>query len=374
MKEVSFVERQKTIVRTGVIGIIANLLLSGFKAAVGLLSNSIAMMLDAVNNLSDALSSVITIISTKLSDKPADKKHPFGYGRIEFISTSIIAVIILYAGVTSLIESVKRIVNPETPDYGTASLIVLSVAVLVKIILGLYVMRIGRSVDSDSLKASGKDALFDAAISASVLIAAVIYLIWGVSPEAYLGVVIALFIIKAGVEMVIASVSSILGERIDSTLSKEIKRSLCRYPQVSGAYDLVLHNYGPGKLVGSVHIEVPETITAVELDALERQITADICEKHGVLLTGISIYSINLSDPEVLKMHDAVIDMIMDYQEILQMHGFYLNRESKTVAFDLVISFDTKDKKAVYDDILFRLQAEYPGYTFRIALDGDFSD
>ena len=162
--------------RTSIIGIIANLALAAFKAAVGLLANSISVTLDAVNNLSDALSSVITIIGAKLSVKPADKKHPLGYGRIEYLSSMIIALIILYAGISAAIESVKKIITPETPDYSATSLIIIAVAVVVKIVLGTYVSRVGKKVNSDSLAASGKDALMDSIISASVLVAAVIYI------------------------------------------------------------------------------------------------------------------------------------------------------------------------------------------------------
>ena len=366
--------REKIIVRTSIIGILANLFLAGFKAAVGLLSNSISVVLDAVNNLSDALSSVITIIGAKLSGKPADKKHPLGYGRIEYMSAIVISVIVLYAGITALVESVKKIITPETPDYSAVALVIISVAVLVKIFLGTYVMRTGRRVKSDSLVASGKDALMDAIISTSVLVAAVIYLIWGVSLEAYLGVIISGFIIKSGIDMLRESISRILGERIDSELSKEIKSALCEYDGVSGAYDLILHSYGPDRLIGSVHIEVDESFTAPELDSLERRMTVDIYQKFGVALTGISIYSVNLSDPETDELFHAVHDEVMAYDEVLQIHGFHLNKESNWAIFDLIISFDVKDRKALLDQIVKKLQEQHPKYQFHVTLDNDISD
>ena len=173
--------REKVIVRTSVLGILANLLLAGFKAFVGLLSNSIAVVLDAVNNLSDALSSVITIIGTKLAGRKPDKKHPYGHGRTEYITATIIAVIVLYAGITSLVESVKKIIHPEQPDYGTAALVIISVAVVVKLALSFYVKKTGKAVNSDSLIASGEDARNDAVISAATLVAAVIFLLTKVS-------------------------------------------------------------------------------------------------------------------------------------------------------------------------------------------------
>ena len=367
-------DRQKVIVRTSVIGILANLFLAGFKAAVGLFSNSISVVLDAVNNLSDALSSVITIIGAKLSTKPADKKHPLGYGRVEYLSAVIIAVIVLYAGISSLIESVKKIITPETPDYSATALIIIAVAVLVKIILGTFVMRTGRKVSSDSLVASGKDALMDSIISASVLVAAVIYLIWGVSLEAYLGVVISLFIIKSGFDILRETISRILGERIDGDLSKEIKKELCSYENVKGAYDLILHSYGPETLIGSVHIEVPESMTAPALDVLERRITADIYQKYGVALTGISIYAVNLSDPETDTLFHQVEKEVLSHEHVLQIHGFTLDKSTSTAVFDLVISFDLKDRKALYDQINEELKKNHPEYTFYVTLDNDISD
>ena len=206
--------REKTIIRTSIIGISANIFLSAFKAFVGIITNSIAIIMDSVNNLSDALSSVITIVGTKLAGKPADKKHPFGHGRVEYLTALVIAVIILYAGFTACIESVKKIINPVTPDYNTASIVIISVAVVVKIVLGLYVKASGKKVNSDSLIASGQDALMDSIISASTIIAAVVFLIWHISLEAYLGVLISFAIIKAGIETLRETISKILGERV----------------------------------------------------------------------------------------------------------------------------------------------------------------
>lgn len=367
-------DRQKVIVRTSFIGILANLFLAGFKAAVGLIANSISVVLDAVNNLSDALSSIITIIGAKLSTKPADKKHPLGYGRVEFVSAVLISMLVLYAGITSLIESVKKIITPEAPDYSAISLIIIAVAVVVKIVLGTYVSRTGKKVNSDSLIMSGKDALLDSIISASVLVAAIIYLIWGVSLEAYLGVIISGFIIKSGVEMLLESISRILGERIDEDLSRKIKQELCTYDGVSGAFDLILHSYGPDQLIGSVHIEVSDTMNATALDVLERRMTAEIYQKYNVALTGISVYAVNLSDPETDNLFHQVHDEVMEHEHVLQMHGFTLDKSTSTAVFDLVIGFDVKDRKALYDQIIAEIHEKHPDYRFYVTLDNDISD
>ena len=256
----SEISREKTIVRTSVTGIAANVFLAAFKAVIGLTSHSIAIVLDAVNNISDAGSSLITIVGTKLAGREPDKKHPFGYGRIEYLSAMIISVIVLYAGITSLVESVKRIVRPETPDYSAVSLVIVAVAVVVKIVLGRYVKGVGVRVNSDSLINSGEDATLDSVISASTLVAAGVFLIFKISLEAWLGAIIAIVIIKSGIEMLRETLSQILGERADAELARSIKATVTGYPEISGAYDLVLHNYGPDAYNGSVHIEVPDTL------------------------------------------------------------------------------------------------------------------
>ena len=215
--------RDKVIIQTSIIGILTNILLAAFKAVIGIMSNSIAVTLDAVNNLSDALSSIITIVGTKLANKLPDKKHPMGYGRIEYLSAMIVAGIVLYAGITSLIESIKKIFHPETPDYSLTSLTIIAVAVVVKIVLGKYVKAQGKKVNSGSLVASGSDALFDAVLSASVLISAIIFILSGWSLEAYVGAVISGFIIKSGIEMMTETLDEILGTRADKEITGKIK-------------------------------------------------------------------------------------------------------------------------------------------------------
>ena len=220
-------ERERVIVRTSIVGIVANVLLVAFKAVVGLAANSIAIVLDAVNNLTDALSSVITIIGAKLAGKKPDKDHPLGHGRYEYLSAMVIVAIVLYAGITSLVESIRKIIEPEVADYSIVTLVIVAAAVIVKIVLGRYVSAKGKQVDSGSLVASGKDALFDAAISTSVLAAALIFLATGISLEAYVGVIISIVIIKAGIDMLRETLDDILGHRPDPDLARGIKRTVC---------------------------------------------------------------------------------------------------------------------------------------------------
>ena len=375
MKDLSTetVIREKTIVRTSIVGIVTNVLLVGFKAFVGLMSNSIAIILDAVNNLSDALSSVVTIIGAKLGAKQPDKKHPLGYGRIEYLSSMIVAALVLYAGITSLVESIKKIIRPEAADYSTVTLVIISVAIIVKLILGMYVKKQGKKVNSGALVASGSDALFDAILSASVLASAIVYLVWGISLEAYVGVVIAGFIIKAGVEMMIETLNDIIGKREDAETTKELKRVVCEEESVLGAYDVTLFNYGPNKNYGSVHVELPDTLTVDEVDRITRRIQTNVFHKTGVILTGIGVYSHNTSNDEAAQMRNRIQETVLSHEWALQMHGFYADTEQKTLRFDVVMSFDV-DRKEALETLCSEVTALYPEYEVLIVPDVDVAD
>ncbi len=365
--------REKTIVKTSVIGIVTNLFLVGFKAFVGLVSNSIAVILDAVNNLSDALSSVVTIIGAKLGAKQPDKKHPLGYGRIEYLSSMIVAALVLYAGITSLVESVKKIIHPEAADYNTAAIVIISVAIAVKLILGMYVKKQGKNVNSGALEASGSDALFDAVLSSSVLASAIIYLIWGISLEAYVGVIISGFIIKAGIEMMIETLNDIIGKREDAEATKELKEIICEEDAVLGAYDVTLFNYGPNRNYGSVHVELPDHLSVDDVDRITRKIQTDVYHKTGVILTGIGVYSYNTSDDEAAQMRNAVQQTVLAHDWALQMHGFYADTEKKTLRFDVVVSFDA-DRKEALKTLYGEVNALYPEYEVLIVPDVDVAD
>ena len=244
--------RNQGIVRTSVIGIIANLFLVVFKGAVGLASNSIAILLDAVNNLTDALSSVITIIGARAAAKEPDREHPLGHGRIEYLSALLVAALVLYAGLSSLVESVKKMLHPETPQYSAVGLVIIAVAVLVKILMGQYVKHRGKQLNSDALVASGSDASFDALLSASVLASALIFLRTGISLEAYVGTLLSVMIVRSGYGMVRDTLDEILGKRPDTELVRKIRALIMEEQVVIGAYDLFITDYGPERRYGVV--------------------------------------------------------------------------------------------------------------------------
>lgn len=366
-------ERNRAVFRAGYVGIATNIALAGVKAFIGLAANSISVVLDAVNNMSDAVSSVVTIIGTKFASAEADMDHPLGHGRIEYLAALTVAGLILWAGITSLVESAKKIADPVTPEYSLSALIVIAVTILVKIVLSRYVKRTGIRVKSTSLVAAGTDAGYDAIISASVLASAIFFTATGISLEAWLGLLIALFIIRSGIELITETLNDILGKRTDAALSKDIKSAIKEEPQVLGAYDLYIFNYGPGLDYATVHIEIPDTMTAHEIDQLERKITVSIKKKFGIILTGIGIYAVSSSDPEIMAMRESVGKAVLAHKYALGVHGFFADIRGKEIAFDAVIDFSVNKSEAVRE-LTGEIEKLYPGYTVRINPDCHITD
>lgn len=364
--------REQIIVKTSIIGIITNLFLAAFKAAVGLLSNSIAIILDAVNNLSDALSSVITIIGAKLAGKLPDKKHPLGYGRIEYISSMLVCAIVLYAGITAFIESVKKILHPEEATYSWLTLVILVVAILVKLALGRYVKAKGTQVNSGALIASGSDASFDAILSASVLASALLFLWFHISLEAYVGVAISLVIIKASMGMLTETLNDILGQRPDSKLVAQVKKIIQAEPLVHGVYDLMINNYGPNKNYASLHLELDDSLTVAQVDELTRKIENNVFRETGIILTGVGVYAFNTSNQAAAQIRNEVQKIVLSHDWVLQLHGFYINLEKKTLKFDAVISFEVARQEALAT-LTQEVHKAYPDYDVQITPDVDIA-
>lgn len=367
-------KREKTVIKISIISILSNIVLAGFKAFVGLLANSIAIVSDAVNNLSDALSSIVTIIGTKLAGKAPDKKHPYGYGRIEYMTSLIVSEIVLYAGIKALTESVKKIIHPEVADYSTLTLAIIIVGIIVKFILGLFVKKKGKEVNSDSLVASGTDAFNDAILSMSVLASAIIYLFFNISLEAYVGVLLSVFIIKTGIELIKEAVDNMLERRVESGLARNIKKEVLKEENVKGAYDLVLNNYGPDKYLGSIHIEVPDTLSVADVDKISRNITKNIMNKYGVILHTIGVYSINTKDEKIIEIQKNIHNIVFSHKGILEMHGFYIDEQEKTISFDIIIDYNIKNREELYERIYNEIQEKYKEYKINIVLDVDISD
>ena len=361
--------RNTVIVRASVFGIIGNVVLAALKALLGVAAHSMAMVMDAVNSLSDALACVITLAGTKLSAKKPDKRHPLGYGRVEYLSSMIIAVLVLNAGITALVRSIKGILNPVTPEYSVWALVVIAVSIAGKLVLGRYLKRTGKQAESGALTAAAEEAMHDSLLSAAVLACALLFLLTGINLEAWVSVVISAFIIKSGIEMVLESGGDILGGRFDSELMRSIRQTVREDDEVLGAYDLILHSYGANRLLGSIHVAVAASMTAPQISRMSRRITERVLAKHGVILEGISVIA---SDPAYDDMRDQIIQILLRHDGIVNVHGFYADEERKLAGFDLVLDYGMKNRQEVYHAICEEVSAAFPDYPMQINADVDF--
>lgn len=366
--------RSRQVIRVSAIGIATNVLLAAFKLVVGLVSNSIAIVLDAVNNLSDAASSIITIVGTHLAQRTADRDHPYGFGRVEYLTTIIIAALVLWAGVTSLVESAQRILHPEPASYTAVALVIIVVAVVAKFLLGTYVIGWGKKLGSASLVASGTDSKMDSILSASTVAAALVTLAFGVSIEAWVAAAISLFIVKAGFDILRETVGKLLGERVPTELSHQVKAAVASVPEVIGAYDLFLGDYGPDRLMGSIHVEVADSMTAAQIDTLTRAIQQQVFTQTGVLLHTVGVYSHNTTAPESQVLLGQLKAVVLTHPEVKELHGFYVDEKNKQLRADVVISYDAEGRQQLFSRLCREAQAAISGYEVSLTLDADISD
>jgi len=362
--------RERRITRTSFLGIASNVLLAGFKAVFGLAAGSVAIVLDAVNNLTDALSSVVTILGVKLARRPPNAKHPFGYGRIEYFSAVAIASLVLAAGAGAFVESVRKIVRPEAPDYGAATLVVVAVAVVAKFLLGRYVSAEGRACNSEALAASGADATFDALVSSATLAGAGAMLLFGVNLDGWIGAGISLFIVKAGIEMLSGAVAHILGRRPDADVARPIREAASKVPGVIGVHDLILHNYGPDSAVGSLHVELDGSMSAADAYRTTHAVQAAVFEKFRVVLT-VGIYAI---DPARRAERELVARVAEAHPGVMGVHGLFFDDVARTVYFDVLCDFTVRDRPALREALVAELSPHFPGRTISIVLDADYAD
>ena len=367
--------REKKILHASMVGIVSNIALCGAKAAIGILSNSIAIVLDAMNNLSDALSSVLTFAGIRLAGRPANRNHPFGFGRFEYLTTMTIALIILATGVFSLVQSFRKAVDPEPSEYTWVGLAVLAAAVAAKLAMSRYFRKSGEAAASETLKVTASDALFDAVITAATLTAALVSVFFGdVAPwlDGVLGIGISAVIIRAGFKMVMSPLDRLLGERVDHALIEKLKKEISADSEVKGVYDVIIHDYGPGRKLGSVYIGVEDTMSAHEIQDLTRRIQSRILGRYGILFT-IGVHAMNWKDPASRVMYDRIMDMLKRTPGVIEVHGLYIDPKDRTISFDVVVDFNVKDLEGFRRKLVSEVRDCYPDYRSDVVIDYDYS-
>lgn len=359
---------------SSLVGILCNILLFGAKMLIGILAHSIAITADAVNNLSDAGSSVITLIGFKLSAKPADKEHPYGHARIEYITGFIISIIILLLSFELIRSSVEKIIHPEPILFSAVTVAVLALAILAKLWLGLFYRKMGRIIQSTALGAASADCLNDVLATGAVLAAALFAGLTGIQIDGYMGLAVALFILFSGIGLIRKTLSPLLGEAPDEELVRRIEEKLKSYDGVIGFHDLVLHNYGPDRCFATVHLEVP-----AERDILESHHIIDAIEKD--FSTEMNIQMVIHMDPvvtgdEQLDRLKAVVDgIVKDIDPELSMHDFraVLGKQHVKLIFEVTVPPSFKaDNEELINRIRQAIQRYNPQYESVITLDRNY--
>ena len=267
----------------------------------------------------------------------------------------------------------KKIFDPTEPSYTTTTLVVIVVAIVVKLILGQYVKRKGDQLKSDALIASGSDALFDAVITLATLISAGVMLLWGVSLDGILGALISIVIIKAGIEMLASPVNELLGTSISAEFTKQIQKEVSDFEGVHGVFDLILHNYGPDVKIGSLHINVYDTMSAHEIHGLTRKITTKMYERHGIIMT-VGVYAVATGENRRAELQTKVMQTLAGHQDIVQVHGFYYSEKDNMLSVDVVPDISIHDDDAFASQLTNDIQPLVPGMQVVIVVDHNYSE
>ena len=358
--------RNNTIIRFNLIGIIMNTILSIFKIIIGNLYNAHAVALDGVNGFSDAMSYLLSIVSSLLNKKGASKNLPLGYGRIEYLFSMATTILVSYVGFRSIIESVDSIIHPhEAPEYNIIIVIVALVSFFAKSLFGLLLRKNGEKLNSIAMIMSGTDSICDSLVSIAILAAIAVLKLTGVDIEHYVCIIISLLIILTGLKMLGECMNKILGGRVDPEFKKQITNMIIQEPEVQNVSNLIIHNYGENVYVGSVDIEVDQDMRAIRITELSRRLISK-AEELGLKLTSVGIIATNITDKRADEIYDRLVDKVIHSEGISRINSFSVDFKKKQMSFYIVVDYQIKDKEATKEKFLEEVKQMYPDMDIEI--------
>jgi cation diffusion facilitator family transporter len=363
--------RDGTVIATSALGIMVNILLAAVKIVVGVLTSSIAIISEGINNATDSASSLITIVGTKLSGRRPTAKHPFGYGRVEYLTSLIIAILILITGAELLISSVKLVIKPAAISISYVSLMIVAVSAVVKLLLGSYTMKKGRDVSSGTLVAVGKDCRNDSVVSAVTIASALVFLLFHYSVDAWAGIVTSGFILKSGWDVLSETVGLLLGEPADRELADKIYSLIRRTPDVINAADMMLHNYGPDYYSGSVNVEIDHEKTIGEVYAIIHDLQLRIMREYGVVMV-FGMYAVDTDDPAQRELRRVIARFVAAYDHVVSYHALYLPPDCRQVYCDLVVDYEFDDREGLEAAFRNVIEQKYPGYEIILTIETQY--
>ncbi len=363
--------RQGVVMATSAVGIIVNVLLASVKVAIGVLANSIAVISEGINNATDSLSSVITMVGAKLSNKRPTKKHPFGYGRIEYITSLIIAGLIIATAVELLKSSIKLIIEPQDLTVNTLTLIIIAASALVKLWLAWYTIKKGKQVNSGILVAMGTDSRNDCIVSAVTIVSAVVFIVFKFSVDAYAGIITSLFIFKAGFDILKDTLANLLGQPVEKETADELYSIIRSTPGVLNAADMILHNYGPDRYSGSVNIEMDHQMTVEQLYSTIHKLQLDIMHQKGITMV-FGIYAVDRDHSEIKQMRQQIAQYVRGKEHIISYHALYLEPQTNLIYVDLVVDYDLKDWDGLRTDFTEYMHNLYPDNKIELTIETEY--
>lgn len=369
--------RNSYIYMGGIVGIVCNLILTVIKITTGFVSGSVSIMADGFNNLSDMASSLITMIGMKLANRPADKEHPFGHGRIEYLSALIVAFMVMLVGVKFIKTSLDRILNPIAVTFEIIPFVLLIISLIIKLWLSRFNKYVGEKINSSALKAASVDALGDVFTSSCVLISYIAAKFTTFPIDGYAGLVVSLFILYAGFSLVKDTISPLLGEAPDEELVKNIKQGVLSYEHIIGVHDLIIHNYGVGRCMASIHAEIPSNIDLITIHEVIDSAEREISKKLNIYLV-IHMDPMCIHDEKVNKIKSQVQSILLKYESVKSMHDFRITEgnDKINIIFDIEVEahdINTKEKEhKLYDDLEKDIKKLNPLYNCVITIDKYF--
>ena len=360
-------ERNRTIIRYNAAGIVLNLLLSVIKLMIGIVIHSRAVVLDALNGFSDMLSSFISMLSTLFAGKRTDREHPFGYGRMEYITSMFTTVFVIFMGFHAIYGAVRELMSADSsaPDYNTGVVVLMFISLLAKIAYGFLSRKTGKHINSVALIMCGSESIGDSVVSLAILVTIAIYRATGMDLEPWLSILISLFIIKTGFDMMRECVSKLLGTKSDPAIYNRMKKQIAREPGVRNVFNLVLHNYGEELTIGSVDIVVDGTMTAADATKLVRRIRNKAFES-SITLASVGIYGSNIQEMENAALWDEVLRIVQSHPEFIRAHAFYYDSAEQSAFFVVILDPSVQKKDQAAAALAAELNSTFPGISFTI--------
>lgn len=363
--------REGTVVAVSVLGICVNLILAILKIVIGAAVGSIAIISEGVNNASDSVTAVMTIVGTKLAAKQPTEKHPFGYGRIEYLTSLVISVLILFTGAELLKSSVTLIFHPEEISVSYLTVAIIAVSALFKLLLGQYTIREGKRVDSGSLTAVGVECRNDSVVSVITIVSTLMYLVFHISLDAYAGILMVCIVLKAGFEVLRDTLSDLLGQSAEKEMAQKLYKMIRSEPIVLNAADMMLHNYGPDAYSGSVNVEIDHDKTVGEVYAALHALQLKIMHEMRIVMV-FGIYAVDQDHEEVKQMRKEISAFVRGEPHVISYHALYIDPDNQDIYVDLVVDYEVGDWEDLRTRFTQYMSQRYPDRHLELVIETNY--